>query len=184
MLDQPSRKRVYSTECMMSRLPPYRTEEPLFFHCPSCGMVQVRLRPFGAPSSAPGDAGSCCGQTLEQLGICDDAELASEHQMDFCVFGGPAHNSIRIEVVEGVHPMEEEHCIEWIFLRTFQGGQMKYLPPKKASAAIFSMAEEDAFMFCGREVCRMGWEHCAFQCKRGHIAYAYCSRHGLFALRF
>lgn len=181
MPEQPNRKRVYSTECMMSRLPPYRTQEPEFFRCPACGMVQVRLRPAGSLASSD-EAGSCCGQVLERLNLCKDTELLAEHPMDFCVFGGPAHNSIRIEVAEGVHPMGDDHHIEWIFLRTFQGGQMKYIPQKKASAAIFSMAEEDAFMFCGRDVCRMGWEHCAFQCKRGHAAYAYCSRHGLFQL--
>lgn len=182
MPEQPNKKRVYSTECMMSRLPPYRTGEPEFFRCSVCGMVQVRLRLVSSASTAAGEAGGCCGQALEQLPVCGDEAVAAEHRLDFCVFGGPAHNSIRIELAEGAHPMEEDHRIEWIFLRTFQGGQMKYLPQKKASAAIFSMAEEDAFMFCGRDVCRMGWEHCAFQCKRGHIAYAYCSRHGLFKL--
>lgn len=110
MPEQPNRKRVYSTECMMSRLPPYRTGEPEFFRCPVCGMVQVRLRPAGAAASS-GGPGSCCGQALERLRICEDAELLAEHPMDFCVFGGPAHNSIRIEVAEGAHPMGEDHHI-------------------------------------------------------------------------
>lgn len=175
-------KRVYPTQCMTSRRPEYRTGEPEFYRCGVCGAVEVKYRSFTTQGEAR--PGTCCGRALVRLESCADEVLAAEHRLDYCIFGGFAHNAVRVEVSGGLHPMGEDHRIEWIYLRTFQGGQMKYLPPRGPSAALFAMAEEDAFVFCDREVCRMGWERCLFQCKRDHIAYAYCSRHGLFRLRF
>ena len=178
------RRRVYSTRCMISHPPGYRTEEPEFYRCKICGTVQVRLRPAGVPLPVHEDAGTCCETTIEKLLPCKEEKVCGEHVIKFCVFGGFEHNTIRVEVAGGYHPMSEEHRIEWIYLRTFQGGQMKYLGFKGEAATLFSMANEDAFAFCGREICYMGWEHCLFQCKRGHAAYAYCSGHGLFQYQF
>lgn len=136
--------------------------------------------------ASAGLAGTCCSHPLTKLLPCREEEKIKEHLLQYCIFGGPEHNTIRVEVADGGHPMTEEHRIEWMFLYSYQGGQMKYLPPgrKAKAAAMFSLAEEDAYAFCGREICRMGWEPCHFQCKRGHVAYAYCSRDGLFELKF
>ena len=177
-------RRVYPTDCTSSRRPLYQTEEPVFCRCPVCGMVQVRNRPVGALAVGAEEMGQCCGRRLERLVPQEAGTGGADHEMQFCVFGGSSHNVIRIEVDGGRHPMTEDHRIEWIYLRTFQGGQMKYLPLRSGAATLFSMANEDAFVFCDREVCRMGWEHCLFQCKRGHAAYAYCSQHGLYQLTF
>lgn len=177
-----SHKRVYSTACMVSHRPEYRTEAPAFFRCPVCGAVTVVSRPAGGAAPGPEDGGRCCGQPMVLLKLGQGQEDA--HRLDYCVFGGFAHNTIRVEVDGGYHPMTQDHHIQWIYLRTYQGGQLKYLPRPGESAALFSMAGEDAYSFCDREVCRMGWEHCLFQCKRGHVAYAYCNQHGLFRLAF
>ena len=177
-------KRVYPTGCMTSRRPPYRTEEPEFYRCPVCGAVSVCCRPAGAPQGEAAEPGRCCGRPMERLLPQDGSTEGDEHRLEYCIFGGFSHNTIRIEVDRGCHPMTQDHHIEWIYLRTYQGGQMKYLPRPGEAAVLFSMASEDAYSFCDREVCRMGWEHCLFQCKRGHIAYAYCSQHGLYRLMF
>ena len=176
-------RRPYPTECMSSRRPPYRTEAPIFYRCSICGGVHVCFRPVGIQPEGLDEAGCCCGHPLTRL-IPQELEPDSEHTMKFCIFGGFSHNAVRVEVGDGRHPMTEGHHIEWIFLHSFQGGQMKYLPLRGESAALFAMANEDAFVFCDRDVCRMGWEHCLFQCKRGHTAYAYCSRDGLYHLKF
>lgn len=204
-----TKRRIYHTECMMSHVPPYQTMEPEFWRCSICGSVYVRYRRKSVdtventrqdlrkmtsddrmgdvPEKEGGEmAGICCGHPLTKLLPCQDKQQIADHQMQYFIFGGPEHNTIRVEVADAGHPMTEEHHIEWIFLYTYQGGQMKYLPSGKRAkaAAMFSMAEEDAYAFCGREICRMGWEPCHFQCKRGHAAYAYCSRDGLFRLQF
>ena len=177
-------RRAYPTACTVSRRPPYRTEEPRFYRCSTCGMVQVRYQAAGAQSAGEEEPGRCCGKALTREIPRRDERCLAEHEMRFSIFGGSEHNAVRVEVAAGLHPMTEEHHIEWIFLHTFQGGQMKYIPRYGRSVATFCMADEDAFVFCDREVCRMGWEHCLFQCKRGHRAYAYCSQHGLFQLTF
>lgn len=176
-------QRIYSRECMISHPPVYRTEEPVFYRCPVCGSVEVKVQPMASKAQKPDETGCCCGQPLVKL-IATPANDAPEHEMKFCIFGGFANNTIRVEVKNGGHPMNETHHIEWIYLRTYQGGQMKYLPPGTESATLFAMANEDAYAFCDREICHMGWEHCLFQCKRGHIAYAYCNQHGLYKLEF
>ena len=165
----------------MSRRPPYRTGQPEFYRCSVCGGLAVQNRPPDAKPGSVSEAGVCCGHRLTRL---EARPPDPEHAMRFCIFGGFEHNTVRVEVQEGWHTMDSGHAIEWMYLHTFQGGQLKYLPQKGESAALFAMAGEDAFAFCDREVCRMGWEHCAFQCKRGHAAYAYCSEHGLFKLQF
>ena len=45
-----------------------------------------------------------------------------------------------------------------------------------------ALADEDAYVYCDREVCRMGHEYCQFECKRGMVLYAHCTVHGLFRL--
>lgn len=175
------RKRIYRTSYMGSRKPLYRTEEPVFFRCDVCGAIVVKHHPSGSKMDEKDSfyAGECCGHTMKQLVPERDGQMMEDHKMDFVVFGGFDHNTIRIEVAEGYHSMDEAHHIEWIYLHTFQGGQMKYLYRKSDSSAQFSLADEDAFVFCGRDIC----ENCRYQCKRGHTAYAYCSQHGLYELR-
>ena len=177
-------RRAYPTAYMSSRRPPYRTEEPAFYRCSVCGGVRVLFFPAGAHPEAEKEAGRCCGRPLTLLLPQQEPGPNTMHAMKYVIFGGSSHNAIRVEIGAGRHPMTEEHRVEWIFLHTFQGGQMKYLPLRGESAALFAMANEDAFVFCDRDVCRMGWEHCLFQCKRGHTAYAYCSQDGLYRLNF
>lgn len=176
------RKRQYSTECMISHKPEYMTGEPEFCRCRICGSVTVRHGSRKRKSGREESMGNCCGEPCERLHVQEGD--GSEHEMDYCVFGGFSHNAVRVDIGGGLHPMEEEHCIEWMYLYTYQGGQMKYLSLSGESAAVFSLAGEDAYVFCNREVCKMGWGQCRFFCKKGHVAYAYCSRHGLHRIRF
>ena len=182
---QETDRRPYSKRCLISHRPPFRTAEPLFYRCPECGALTIRNTPL--PSLSPSSsrpAGNetirCCGRTLSPLtpsGLSDE-----EHQISFTVFGGFEENALRILIGDGSHPMQEEHHIEWIYCRTFQGGQLKYLPRRGRAAAVFAFGDEDAYVYCGRSICKMGKEHCQFCCKRGNVVYAYCNVHGLFRL--
>lgn len=159
------------------------TGEPLFYRCAECGEVIVassRGRNHGAPATYPQI--SCCGRRLIPLEVCTDPQLCAGHPMNFVIFGGYERNSVRIEVEGGFHPMDKDHRIEWVYMRTFQGGQLKILPPSSRSFVNFSFADYDAFVYCDRDICKMGREHCQFLCKRGMVAYAYCSQHGLFRM--
>ncbi len=108
----------YSTRCTMSHRPPFRTGEPIFFRCSHCGNVTVVC-------PAPKGTGEipvlrCCDTELKPLQICRDPEAIRTHGLDFVVFGGFEHNAIRITVDGGLHPMDEGHRIEWIYLKTYQ----------------------------------------------------------------
>lgn|GEM_PF-807992 len=192
----------YSTHCQISHRPPFRTYGPLFYRCECCGSLSViNHLVYDADPEAPGRQGlpdnatreypgfardlptvSCCGRSLKPLPVCSDSALIDEHRLEYTIFGGFEHNSMNITVAGGIHPMTREHRIEWIYVRGFQGGQLKMLPASGSSKANFSFADEDAYAYCDRPICRMGREHCQFLCKRELIIYAYCSRHGLFRL--
>lgn len=181
------KRRTFNTGYMLSRVPEYQIVIPQFYRCAVCGSVYVCYgRRAAAPAGQTTDGlqGMCCGHPLMRLTPCTDEVLIKGHQLQYCIFGGTNHNTIKVDVCEGEHAMTAVHHIDWIFLYSFLGGQMKYLPPGRKSSAMFTMAEEDAFAFCGRDICKMGWETCNFQCKRGHVAYAYCSKDGLFELKF
>ena len=196
-------RRAYSKRCMISHRPPFRTGEPVFYRCPDCGTLLIRNTPAGKAAGSvqtaqkngdqpengiPKDAAEkpvyCCGNKILPLQPMEARDLPDpeEHEIGFTVFGGFEENALRVLVGDGSHPMREDHRIEWIYCRTFQGGQLKYLPTGGRAAAVFAFGDEDAYVYCDREICRMGREHCQFCCKRGNILYAYCTVHGLIRL--
>lgn len=183
-------RRPYSKRCLISHRPPFRTGEPVFYRCPNCGSLTVRNTPAEASGAVqapqqqmlPSCAVTCCGRILEPLVPHSEENPEGEHAIDFTVFGGFEENALRVLVGGGSHPMQPDHRIEWIYVRTFQGGQLKYLPARGRAAAVFAFGDEDAYVYCDRSICRMGKEHCQFCCKRGNVIYAYCSLHGLIRL--
>lgn len=193
----------FSTRCRISHRPPFRVKQPVFYRCECCGSVTVITRPVpeNDQSSASADSGCseqgaadrmisdanlpvirCCGKDIPPLQVCRDPDLTEEHRIGYTLFGGFEKNAANIEIGGGIHPMTSGHRIEWIYVYGFQGGQLKYLPQGLSSKCNVAFADEDAYAYCDRPICRMGREHCQFQCKRGLVFYAYCSRHGLFRL--
>ena len=67
------------------------------------------------------------------------------------------------------------HDIEWIYVRSVTGGQLKIVRPEKDAHVLCAMAEEDAYMFCTNDPCIL----CAFGCKIGFEFYAYSRSEGL-----
>ena len=59
-------------------------------------------------------------------------------------------------------------------MKTFTGGQIKYLNSSKKSV-IFALADEDAYVYCDENPCL----ECTFRCKRGFEIYAYFKLIGL-----
>ena len=66
---------------------------------------------------------------------------------------------VKVDVGSVVHPMSEEHFIEWVAIETAQGYQVKYLKAGDLPVCSFSLADGDVFV----------------------KAYAYCNLHGLWA---
>lgn len=173
----------YSTRCIISHRPPYRSGEPQFYRCCACGSVLVRL-PRREGQRLPAPSVVCCENPLAPLSAGEDPAVLEAHAMDYVVFGGYEHNAVQIRVASAAHPMTAEHHIEWIYFYTYQGGQLKYLPLFGSAKATFALAEEDAYAYCDRPVCNMGRGVCQYRCKRGNAAFAYCNVHGLHVIRF
>lgn len=66
---------------------------------------------------------------------------------------------VKVDVGSVVHPMSEEHFIEWVAIETAQGYQVKYLKAGDLPVCSFSLADGDEFV----------------------KAYAYCNLHGLWS---
>ena len=65
-------------------------------------------------------------------------------------------NIVHVSVGSVHHPMEEAHCIQWVYLQTDKGGHRKCLEIGKEPTVRFALVDEKPI-----------------------AAYAYCNQHGL-----
>lgn len=147
--------------------------EPRFFVCEHCNNMIIQGRGENANLNI-----SCCGEPMKELIPSTADACKSEHLAEATLTGDFKINTITAKIGRGNHPSTEEHHIEWVYLRTFQGGQLKFLESTKYPQVSFALADEDAHRYCDIPVCRSG-KGCNFNCKRGFFAYVYCNIHGL-----
>ena len=116
-----------------------------FYICERCGNVVDMIHDSGVNPV-------CCGQKMTELkaGV---VEASREKHIPVAELDGDV---VKVTVGEVLHPMSEEHSIEWIYLETENGVQRKALKPGDAPTVSFSLGGEK------------------------HVAvYAYCNLHGL-----
>ena len=115
-----------------------------FYICEHCGNIVVKVDDKKVPLV-------CCGQKMTRLepGV---VEASHEKHIPVVTVEGDA---VRVDVGSVAHPMSEEHSIEWVWLHTDRGGQVKYLQPGEAPQAVFALAGEKPI-----------------------AVYAYCNLHG------
>ena len=120
--------------------------EMKFYRCKHCGQIVAVVKATGVPII-------CCGEPMEEIvpGTVDAS--VEKHVPVFTVTNGIV--SVTVGAVE--HPMQPEHYIEWIALKTKSGNQRKALKPGDAPKADFAILEGD-------EV---------------EAVYAYCNLHSL-----
>lgn len=120
--------------------------EQHFFICKVCGNIIAMVKPSGVPIM-------CCGQKMQELkpGTSDGA--FEKHVPVFTVEG----DKVIVRVGSTLHPMTEEHHIEWISIQTKQGNQRKQLVPGQEPVACFKLCDDDELV----------------------AVYAYCNIHGL-----
>lgn len=116
------------------------------FRCSTCGNVVVIIHPSGMPVW-------CCGKKMERMEINTEEMKFESHVPKVMVDG----NTIRVMVGEILHPMLEEHHIEWIMITTDRGMYFKKLKTTDLPKAVFEITDEEKL------------EH----------AYALCNLHGL-----
>jgi len=120
-------------------------KELKFYRCNHCGNIIQIVNDAGVIPF-------CCGETVTLL-VANTSDGASEKHMPVII---EEENSIKVQVGEVIHPMLPEHHIEWIYLQTRSGGQLKYLSVEDSPIVEFLLINDQII-----------------------AAYEYCNLHGL-----
>lgn len=118
----------------------------IFYVCKHCGNVITKLTDSGVNVV-------CCGEPMQRLeaGVVDAAR--EKHVPVASVEGG----AVRVQVGSVLHPMTEDHWIEWIIVETGRGFSARWLQPGQQPEAEFMLAAGET----------------------PASVYAYCNLHGL-----
>lgn len=138
----------------------------IIYRCSLCGRLYHALG-YEVPVHDP----ACCGISMERLNPLRLDEVAPEINIDYQIVGGHNQNAVQVfwkTKQQGDNP-------EWVLLKTFSGGYIKYVTSKKKPPIVFPLADEDAYVYCDEPVCLQ----CVFRCKRGFIIYVYIKTKGL-----
>ncbi len=120
-------------------------KEVKFYICEHCGNIVTKIDDSGAPLV-------CCGSKMTEL-KAGSVDASREKHVPVVT---AEEGIVKVTVGSVIHPMTEEHSIEWMYLLTDNGGQLKYLAPDAEPTAVFATAGE-----------------------RPIAVYAYCNLHGL-----
>lgn len=115
--------------------------EAKFFKCKHCGNMIVFAVNKGVPVM-------CCGEKMEELKPGTTDAALEKHVPMVTV----EDNKVCVQVGEVEHPMLDAHYIEFIWIETKLGHQVKNLKPGDAPKAEFVLADGDEFV--------AAYEHC------------------------
>ena len=120
-------------------------KETRFFICEHCGNIVGLINNAGVPLK-------CCGQNMTEL-IPNTVEASTEKHLPVV---SVEDDLVKVAIGETLHPMTEEHSIQWVYLQTDKGGQRKNLLPGESPEVTFALYDEKPL-----------------------AVYAYCNLHGL-----
>jgi superoxide reductase len=124
--------------------------EQKFFKCDHCGNLLGLIHNAGVPMI-------CCGEKMKEL-IPNTVEAAVEKHLPVFEKDG---DTIIVSVGSVLHPMTEEHHIEFVYLQTEHGGQRKFIKLGADPVVKFALADD-------KPIC----------------VFAYCNLHGLWKANF
>lgn len=99
-----------------------------FYKCDVCGNIAIKVVEGGGTMS-------CCGQPMRVIEPNSTDAAKEKHVPDVKVENGV----LSAQVGSVVHPMEEDHYIEWIYVVTEQGVMARCLKPGEAPEATFDL---------------------------------------------
>ncbi len=114
--------------------------EQKFFYCKHCGKIIGMILDPGTPTI-------CCGEPMQEL-VPNTKEAATEKHIPVVKVSG---DTVEVTVGSILHPMVQEHYIQWIYLQTKKGGQRKSLLPGEEPKAVFALKEDEpvaVFEYC------------------------------------
>ncbi|MDR0861259.1 MAG: desulfoferrodoxin [Oscillospiraceae bacterium] len=100
-----------------------------FFRCAICGKIEDV---YGDEPTAP----ICCGQPMSAL-TPNTTDAAQEKHVPVATLDG---DSLSVQVGSVLHPMQDNHFIEWIYVQTETGKKKQILSPGDAPTAVFNVA--------------------------------------------
>ena len=116
-----------------------------FLICKRCGNLVGLIKESGVPMI-------CCGEKLTEL-LPNTVEASTEKHLPAVT---ASNDSLSVQIGSTLHPMEEAHHIDFVYVETKQGGQRKCLKPGDEPKASF-----------------------VFKGDKPVAVYAYCNLHGL-----
>lgn len=111
--------------------------EQKFYICEVCGNIVEKVKNSGVPVV-------CCGKPMTEL-VAGTTDASVEKHVPVVVQDG---NTVTVTVGSVIHPMTEEHYIEWIVLKTKNGVQRVNLSPNQEPKAVFVLADGDSVEEC------------------------------------
>lgn len=118
---------------------PENKSEMNFYKCEICGNIILKLHDSGINPQ-------CCSRTMSKV-VSGDSDGAPEKHVPVCKIDG---DLIEIQVGAEDHPMESDHHIEWILLKTNLGFHTKFLAVNHSPKACFKLVhgEKAEFIYC------------------------------------
>lgn len=119
-----------------------------FYKCRVCGNIIIKIHDSGITPF-------CCNRTMTELLPTSDAGNPDAH---LPVVSRIDCSKLKVVIGHVPHPMAEEHHIQFIYLETNTGGQLRYLESGSAPEAVFFTTDTPI------------------------AVYAYCNMHGLWKI--
>lgn len=117
-----------------------------FFKCSKCNNIFLSMNNSQMPLS-------CCGNVMDEI-IPGNVDASKEKHIPQYEING---NVVTVSVGSILHPMIQEHYIEWVVLKTQNSTLIKYLKPNQNPIVKFTLEDGDII----------------------EAVYAYCNLHGL-----
>lgn len=121
----------------------FLTDEIFFYECKVCGNVMLKLIDSKLTPQ-------CCGRDMHRLTPAEVEASVTTHQPVYVQNG----NKILVRVGKEEHPMNAEHYIQWILIKTNRGFHVHKLRPGEEPETCFSLCPgeqlKEVYEFCSR----------------------------------
>ena len=117
-----------------------------FYRCNHCKQIITKLNDSGVPVI-------CCGEPMKEL-VPNTTDAAGEKHVPVVEVNG---KDVKVTVGSVIHPMVEEHFIEWVVVETTKGVLRRNLKAGEAPKVEFALLPDEEVQ----------------------AVYAYCNLHGL-----
>ncbi|MCL2566139.1 MAG: desulfoferrodoxin [Defluviitaleaceae bacterium] len=111
-----------------------------FLICNLCGNIVGMVKEGGGTLS-------CCNQNMNNL-VANTVEASTEKHLPEVT---KTENGVKVQVGSVLHPMEEAHYIDFIYVKTDKGGHRAALKPGDAPEAEFCFVNEkplEVYEYC------------------------------------